>query len=534
LFGKPLFGVINRFSMQISIRNWRWKIPELAGFAVVAGIFLTAVTWNRDHVLIPRADGGRLVVLADGDCHARMQRAAMVMANPGTIIKSHDFENYPHGTVPHTTAPMDYLIAGMAGATGSLDLAAAWVSPLLGLFTVLFLGWWSWRLDLRPRWPLLLLFCISPALTHAFALGRPDHQSLLVALTTVALSANMALVRTGASRWAWTSGTAWGLSLWVSWYEPLVLLLSQEFARAVVLRRAAWPPAWRRGLALAGGIAVAAWAVEGFRNPWPDNEVREFFDRWALLLGELQGADPRTMFAWTGWLLVPAPLLLIWDFYRRRDPLALIVLILLAIVTGLTGWQARWNPWLALIFCLALPWILRPLCKIWIVWTVFLLSLWPLASAWDSRLLPNQNEKTQRREKITEEALLEEAAAFLGQQPRGGVIAPWWISPALARFSGQPMVGGTSHQSLPGIVDTARYFLGENDETALRILRKRQVHYVVTDAPERVVPTSAALLGIITPEKPLIVRLAGGKDVPPNLEAAFANAYFRIYKVRNE
>jgi hypothetical protein len=463
-----------------------------------------------------------------------MQRAATVMANPGTIIKSHDFENYPRGTMPHTTAPMDYLIAGIARATGSLDLAGAWVSPLLGLLTALFLGWWSWRLDLRLRWPMLLLFCISPALTHAFALGRPDHQSLLVALTAVALCANMALVSTGVAGWAWTSGGAWGLALWVSWYEPLVLLLAQEFARALILRRCAWPPSWRRGLALAAVVALAAWAVEGFRNPWPDNEVREFFDRWALLLGELQGADPRAMFAWTGWLLVPAPLLLMWDFYRRRDPLALIMLILLAIVTGLTGWQARWNPWLVLIFCLALPWILHPLGKLWIIWTVFLLSLWPVASAWDARLLPKQNERAQRREKIAEEALLEEAAAFLRQQPRGGVLAPWWISPALARFSGQPMVGGTSHQSLPGIVDTARYFLGENDESTLRILRDRHVHYVVTDAPERVVPTSSALLGISPPEKPLIARLAGGQDVPPNLEPAFANAYFRIYKVKDE
>jgi hypothetical protein len=432
--------------MQISPRNWLRKILMLAGVSVLAGIFLTAVTWNRDHVLIPRADGDKLVVWADGDCHARMQRAAMVMANPGSIIKSHDFENYPRGTVPHTTAPMDHLIAGIAGATGSMDLAGAWVSPLLGLLAAVFLGWWSWRLDLKIRWPMLMLFCISPALTHAFALGRPDHQSLLVALTAVALAANMALVLTGASRWGWISGAAWGLSLWVSWYEPVVLLLAQEFARAVVLRRAAWSPAWRRGLALAGGIAVAAWAVEGFRNPWPDSEVREFFDRWALMLGELQGADPRAMFTWTGWLLLPAPLLLIWDFYRRRDPLALIMLILLAIVVGLTGWQARWNPWLALIFCLALPWMLRPLRKIWIVWTVFLLSLWPVASAWDARLFPGEIEKAQRREKIIEQAMLEEAAAFLHQQPRGGVLAPWWISPALARSSGQPMVASSTRR----------------------------------------------------------------------------------------
>jgi hypothetical protein len=67
------------------------------------------------------------------------------------------------------------------------------------------------------------------------------------------------------------------------------------------------------------------------------------------------------MFTWTGWLLVPAPLLLAWDYFRRRDPLALIVLLLLTVVTALTGWQARWNPWQAAIFSLALPWMLAPL-----------------------------------------------------------------------------------------------------------------------------------------------------------------------------
>lgn len=505
-----------------------------AGAVLLAGLFWTAVTWNRDHVLILRPDGGWLVVLADGDCHARMQRVAMVMENPGTIIRTHDFENYPFGTVPHTTAPMDYLIAGTAWTTGSLDLAGAGISPLLGLLTVLFLGWWSWRLDLRPRWPIFLLFSISPTITHAFALGRPDHQSLLVALTTLALAANLAFVRTNAPGWAWASGAAWGLSLWVSWYEPLILLLAQEIARAAVLRRRAWPWAWRRGLALTAGIALAAWALEGFRNPWPDAAARDLFNRWASLLGELRSASPHAMFSWTGWLLMPAPVLLIWDFCRRRDPLALILLILLAVVVGLTVWQARWSPWLALIFCLALPWMLGPLRKRWVVWTVFIVSLWPVASAWEARLMPNENEQALRREKIIEEALLEETADFLRQQPRGGVLAPWWISPALARWSGQPMVGGTSHQSLPGTADTARFFISLNDETGREILRDRQVLYVVTDAPERVISTSAVLLDAKAPANSMITRLAREKDIPTYLEPAFANAYFRIYKVSDE
>ena len=509
-------------------------VPQLAGALLLAALFLAAVTWNHGQVMIPLADGGTLVVLADGDCHSRMQRAALVAARPGTIVRAHDFENHPAGTVPHTTAPLDYLIAALGLFIHPLEVAGAWISPLLGLLTLLFLLFWSRAVDLRPRGPMLFLFAVSPALTHAFALGRPDHQSLLVALTTIALAANFAFVRTAHPAWAWTSAGAWGFALWVSWFEPLVLLATQEVARAIALRKAAWPTIWRRALLLTAGLAVAAWAFEGFRNPWPDPVVREFFPRWAALLGELQGATPQALFAWTGWLLVPAPLLLAWNYLKTRDPLALLVLVLLAVVTALTGWQARWNPWLAAIFCLALPWILRPLAKPWLVWLLFLVSLWPVAAAWEARTLPSPQEAARRQEAVREAALLAQTAEFLRNQPRGGVLAPWWISPALAHRSGQPMVGGTSHQSLPGTADTARFFLADDDTVAAAQLRLREVKYVVTDAPERVISTSAALLGIPPPGDPLIVRLARGREIPDFLEPVFANPFFRVYKVRDE
>jgi hypothetical protein len=226
--------------------------------------------------------------------------------------------------------------------------------------------------------------------------------------------------------------------------------------------------------------------------------------------------------------------LLAWDYFRRRDPLALIVLLLLVAVTALTGWQARWNPWQAAIFCLALPWMLAPLRKPWVIGTAFLVSLWPMAWAWDARLFPEPQEAVRQEEKILEAALIEQTARFLKTQTRGGVLAPWWISPALARLSGQPMVGGTSHQSLPGSVDTARFFLSDDDSVAASQLSLRRVKYVVTDAPERVIATSAALLGVPAPPQPLIVRLTSGRDIPDFLQPVFANQFFRVYKVRDE
>lgn len=500
----------------------------------MAFLFFAAVTWNRTQVIVPTADGEILVVFADGDCHSRMQRAAMVAEKPGTMVRTHEFENHPVGTTPHTTAPMDYLIAGMANFTASPDIAGAWISPLLGLLCALFLWFWARRIGVEPRWPMLVLFCISPAITHAFALGRPDHQSLLLALTTAALAANIAFLRTQRASWAWLSGTLWGLALWVSWFEPLLLLLAQEIACAIVLRREAWSAARRRSLMLTGALALAFWALEGFRNPLPDPAVREMFPRWATMLGELQPASPRALFAWTGWLLAPAPVLLVWSFLRRRDPAAMILLVILVAVTALTGWQARWSPWLASVFCLSLPWALAVLPRPWIVWTIFMLSLWPVAREWEGRLQPTPAEVARGASNIAEAALTAEMAAFLTKQPSGGVLAPWWISPALARLSGHPAVGGASHQSLPGSADTARFYLAGDWATAEAILRQRQVAYVVSDAPERVVPTSAALLGINPPDHPIAERLARGRDLPPYLEPVFANAFFRVYKVRDD
>jgi hypothetical protein len=248
------------------------RILGLAGGLLLGVLFLAVVTWNRDQVLVPRTDGSVLVVYADGDCHSRMQRAAIVTENPGTIIRRHDFENYPAGTIPHTTAPMDYLIAALGVFARPLEIAGAWISPLLGLITVLFLWLWSRALHLRPRWPMLLLFAVSPALTHAFALGRPDHQSLLVALTTIALASNFAFIRTSRPAWAWISGAAWGLALWVSWFEPLILLAAQELARVLALRRAAWPSVWRRALILAALDHAAEAEPRGARAPQQEED----------------------------------------------------------------------------------------------------------------------------------------------------------------------------------------------------------------------------------------------------------------------
>jgi hypothetical protein len=94
---------------------------------------------------------------------------------------------------------------------------------------------------------------------------------------------------------------------------------------------------------------------------------------------------------------------------------------------------------------------------------------------------------------------------------RSGFISPWWYSPQIAYWSGQPGVAGTSHQSLPGIVDTARFFLSADTEKAAEILQRRRVGWVIVDPSADIeqrdrlhgVTNSEKVLGVAAPKEPM-------------------------------
>ena len=58
-------------------------------------------------------------------------------------------------------------------------------------------------------------------------------------------------------------------------------------------------------------------------------------------------------------------------------------------------------------------------------------------------------------------------------------MAPWWLSPGLLYFSGQPIVSGSSHCGISGIVDSAKFYTATSWIDAERILQKRKVRWVV-------------------------------------------------------
>jgi hypothetical protein len=498
-------------------------VAPLCALLLALALGLLARTANRGQVA---HDGG--VYFVDGDCYARMTRVAEVAQTPWRPVRFHAFENAPVGVTPHTTAPLDWVIVGLAGVMGSRDLAGAWVSPLLGTVLLLFLGGWVWFLQRPYGFALLLVVAVSPILVHGFTFGRPDHQSLILLLVGIALAAELALWTRPHPGWGWLAAVAWALALWTSLFEPLILLLAVLGARAIVRGRAGFFAAKPAGLFLA--ILLAALLFEGWRAS-PTGTDGEGFFRWAQSIGELSHPSFRQLLPWTGWLLPVVPVLLLGRFVREKSRPCLALALLVLLTIALTLWYARWGYFLALVFALSLPWAFEKIPFRPVVWTVFLLSLWPMAAEWDRKLFPDARTAAARAEARDEARELRAAAEFLATQPRGVVLAPWWLCPPLAYWSGQSAIAGTSHQSLAGTQVAAEFYLAETPAAAEAQARRRAVRWVVAYEPDRIIGNSAQILGRPAPPRALATALyLQPSAVPPFLHLRYQNRFFKIYE----
>lgn len=474
------------------------------------------------------------IYFVDADCYSRMTRARLVSNGEALTIRHHDFENWPQGTLPHTTAPMDWAIVATERVLGfgfwlfdrrgtsvlrgqTLDLAGAVISPLLGVLTCGFMAWWSSRLPMPGGLAAPLFFAISPILVHGTVLGRPDHQSLLILLVAVALAAEFTLTRAITKGWGVVAGAAWGLALWVSLYEPIILLALVSVFWIVCDRRRFLAPEMKPGWIVLGAVLLGAWAIDGWRLSWPDSTFRSAFAHWETTIGELAHLDPRTplLYRWVGGGIVLAPVALIFSTLRGKSGGATapaLALVLLLATFALTVWQLRWGYFLALAFALSLPAQFAAIRRAWIAWPIFLLALWPLAQDWDEKLFPDDHPEleleTKRGLLRLEAVRLRELAETMRTADRRPFLAPWWLSPALAYWSGQPGVAGSSHQSLSGIVASARFFLAPDAAEAERIARELRVKWIVTDDPDRLVATSRALFDrVVEMTPPFVVHL---------------------------
>ena len=379
--------------------------------ALLTGLILATRCANYPDVFV----AGN-VYFVDADCYARMTRAQIVRGKPGLIIRHHAFENFPQGTTPHTTAPLDYLIVALSFLLSpftahALDLAGAFVSPLLALLGGWFLWWWSRRMKFRYRWVMLILYAISPILVHGTALGRPDHQSLLILLVAIAICSEWSLqmkaadtaASTEVSRWAAVTGAAWAFAIWVSAYEPLVLFLIVTATALVMNGRTVFARNRRAGWMLFASIIAIAFAVERRVPPFAILQRNGHFKGWASTIGELAHVSPMNpvWFNWCGYFLLITPIL-IWMSIRTRNGahgVRALPYVLLVATYLLTVWQARWGYFFLLIFALALPALLEPIKSGVAVWVAFVLSTFPMLRDWDERLWPNDGQLARRMEK---------------------------------------------------------------------------------------------------------------------------------------
>ncbi|MEY2537770.1 MAG: hypothetical protein QOG67_1510 [Verrucomicrobiota bacterium] len=483
---------------------------------------------------------GGNIIFADGDCYARMTRVRLCAQHPGLIIRHHTFENFPDGVTPHTTAPLDYLILGLAFlcnpfASSPTDLAGALISPLLGWLAGIFLWWWSRRMKFRFRWALLILYAISPILVHGTELGRPDHQSLLIVLMGIALCAEWILQAEKSKRWSIVSGFAWAIALWISLYEPLLL-----FSIVLLIALLRDPPSiaapYRRiGWICFGGTLLLALTIEQRLPSLPSIHATSAFHNWSRNIGELQKVSLLNpiWFQWIGWLIFALPLF-IWLGLRNKTRVPVFISVLLVATFFLTIWQARWGYFFALTVAIALPGFLELMKSKRIVWIVFAISVLPILRAWDEKLWPNESESARRIEQRHEALELRALAVTLIGSEQRAFIAPWWLSPAIAYWSGQAGVAGSSHESLPGIIDTARFFVSQDAATARDLLIKREVGWVFSYDAGRVEENCASLLGQATPDRPLIRLLDQRPAQAPALFMLSAqNGTGKVYQIGN-
>ncbi|HKR53236.1 MAG TPA: hypothetical protein VJR93_02725, partial [Chthoniobacterales bacterium] len=116
----------------------------------------------------------------------------------------------------------------------------------------------------------------------------------------------------------------------------------------------------------------------------------------------------------------------------------------------------------------------------------------------------------------------------------GPFLAPWWFSPALSYWSRQPGVGGSSHESIEGVVESAKFFATPNTEEVAQILKRHSVRWVIAHDADRVALNSARILGHpISPNAFCYLIDRRSSQVPPFLRLIAQTGRFKLFRVLN-
>jgi hypothetical protein len=161
--------------------------------------------------------------------------------------------------------------------------------------------------------------------------------------------------------------------------------------------------------------------------------------------------------------------------------------------------------------------------------------MFPILNEWDERLWPNESTVALETEHRIESIQLRELALMIRSSKINAFVAPWWISPEIAYWSGQPGVGGSSHESLEGNADSAHFYLATDAEEARAIVKTREVQWVFASDADRVAGNCATVLGHRSiPRHPFCEILdRTPAQAPPFLSLAGQNAAAKLFRVVN-
>jgi hypothetical protein len=443
----------------------------------------------------------------EADCYSQLARVQRILQGQGLIQNHFTVENWPEGLVPSTTAPFDYVILLLYAPLSlftrhPLDWAGALVSPALWAGLVVF--WMLFRsreFNLAGRALLLAGSAALPAFIWATACGRPRHQSLILALMAMGLTSEYErwqIELTPKRAWNIFAGIVWGLACWTSLFEPAVVVIVLVLFNLIVRRKE--NPAF---LASLGIVVLAMMVLEGghiFSNIFNITsltpEYRRYALNWLSTIAEVRPVDFAGMMQRMTLILLALPFLasvLAWRLWtrangNRTDALLIFLTLLLTVLTTL---QSRWVYYASLgeLFLVVRYYQIAP--AHWTRLTVLFIFLIGLADA-DYEQIKGHAGAPPNQPSLQ---LAEISRAI--DQP-GGIMAPWWLSPGLLYFSGQPIVSGSSHCGISGIVASAKFYSATSWAEAERILQKRRVRWVVVfDDPIYEYPLLNTSLGIL-------------------------------------